>query len=171
MFFLLFWRGVGVLQPIKRGIVVLKLLLAIGDVSNKNPKTYIFISSLHAGQFFMISLLSAVFSRSTFWEKSLSGIPSESQTAVCIRSGPTTDLGSKCLLKFFCRRHWSAKNVKNKKSSDLKKIEPWPSNNVVCATSKVSDQPAHMRRLIRAFASCLNILWLLGYWPNIFWSF
>ena len=31
------------------------------------------------------------------------------------------------------------------------------SNNVVCATSKGSDQPAHMRRLIRAFASRLNI--------------
>ena len=30
------------------------------------------------------------------------------------------------------------------------------SNNVVCATSKASDQPAHMRRLIRAFASCFN---------------
>ena len=27
------------------------------------------------------------------------------------------------------------------------------SNNVVCATSKVSDQPAHTRSLIRAFAS------------------
>ena len=32
------------------------------------------------------------------------------------------------------------------------------SNNVVCATSKGSDQPAHTRTLIRAFASCLNIL-------------
>ena len=32
------------------------------------------------------------------------------------------------------------------------------SNNVVCATSKASDQPAHMRSLIRAFASCLSIL-------------
>ena len=32
------------------------------------------------------------------------------------------------------------------------------SNNVVCATSKASDQPAHMRSLIRTFASCLNIL-------------
>ena len=32
------------------------------------------------------------------------------------------------------------------------------SNNVVCATSKASDQPAHMRILIRAFPSCLNIL-------------
>ena len=32
------------------------------------------------------------------------------------------------------------------------------SNNVVCATSKGSDQPAHTRRLLRAFASRLNIL-------------
>ena len=31
-------------------------------------------------------------------------------------------------------------------------------NNLVCATSKASDQPAHMRSLIRAFASRLNIL-------------
>ena len=32
------------------------------------------------------------------------------------------------------------------------------SNNVVCVTSKASDQPAHTRSLIRAFASCLSIL-------------
>ena len=32
------------------------------------------------------------------------------------------------------------------------------SNNVVCATSKDSDQPAHTRSLIRAFASRLSIL-------------
>ena len=32
------------------------------------------------------------------------------------------------------------------------------SNNVVCATRKASDQPAHMRSLIRAFASRFNIL-------------
>ena len=31
-------------------------------------------------------------------------------------------------------------------------------NNVVCATSKGSDQPAHTRSLIRAFASRLSIL-------------
>ena len=31
-------------------------------------------------------------------------------------------------------------------------------NSVVCATSKGSDQPAHTRRLIRAFGSRLNIL-------------
>ena len=32
------------------------------------------------------------------------------------------------------------------------------SNNVVCATSKGSDQPAYTRSLIRAFARRLNIL-------------
>ena len=32
------------------------------------------------------------------------------------------------------------------------------SNNVVCATSKASDQPAHTRSLISAFASGLSIL-------------
>ena len=32
------------------------------------------------------------------------------------------------------------------------------SNNVVCATSKASDQPAHMPSLIIAFASPLSIL-------------
>ena len=39
-------------------------------------------------------------------------------------------------------------------------FEPWHgiSNNVVCATSKDSDQPAHTRSLIRAFANRLNIL-------------
>ena len=45
------------------------------------------------------------------------------------------------------------------------------SNNVVCATSKGSDQPAHTRSLIRAIASRLNILWVLSYWLNIIWSF
>ena len=38
------------------------------------------------------------------------------------------------------------------------------SNNMVCATSKASDQPAHRRSLIRAFASCLNIKGVLA--PN-----
>ena len=32
------------------------------------------------------------------------------------------------------------------------------SNNVVCATSKASDQPAHTHSLIRALASRLSIL-------------
>ena len=38
------------------------------------------------------------------------------------------------------------------------------SNNVVCATSKASDQPAHMRSLIRAFACRSNILWVFCYY-------
>ena len=45
------------------------------------------------------------------------------------------------------------------------------SNNVVCATTKGSDQPAHTRSLIRAFASRLNILWVLNYWLNIILCF
>ena len=45
------------------------------------------------------------------------------------------------------------------------------SNNVVCTTSKGSTQLAHMRSLIRAFASLLNILWQFSYWLNIIWSF
>ena len=38
-------------------------------------------------------------------------------------------------------------------------FEPWHeiSNNLVCATSKGSDQPAHTRSLIRAFASRLSV--------------
>ena len=45
------------------------------------------------------------------------------------------------------------------------------SKNVVCATSKASDQPAQKRSLMRAFASRLSILWLLSYWLNAIWSF
>ena len=37
------------------------------------------------------------------------------------------------------------------------------SNNVVCATSKATDQPAHMRSLIRAFASRLNVPIVFSY--------
>ena len=48
-------------------------------------------------------------------------------------------------------------------SSDLpnEKFEysyPLIEYDVVCVTSKGSDQPAHMRSLIRAFASGLNIM-------------
>ena len=41
---------------------------------------------------------------------------------------------------------------------DMKLIKHDISNNVVCATSKASDQPTLTRILIRAFASRLNIL-------------
>ena len=50
---------------------------------------------------------------------------------------------------------------------------PWheiSNNNVVCATSKGSDQTAHTRRLIRALASRLSTLRLFSYWPNIIWD-
>ena len=45
-------------------------------------------------------------------------------------------------------------------ASKLYRIEPRHeiSNNVVCAANKASDQPAHTRSLIRAFASCLIII-------------
>ena len=47
----------------------------------------------------------------------------------------------------------------------LRRYEPRHeiSNNVVCATRKASDQPAHTRSLIRAFANHLHILLVLGY--------
>ena len=44
-------------------------------------------------------------------------------------------------------------------------------NNVVCATSKGSDQPDYTRRLIRAFACRLNSIWVFSYRQNIIWSF
>ena len=48
-------------------------------------------------------------------------------------------------------------------------FEPWHeiSNNVVFATSKASDQSAHTHSLIRAFASRLNIKWVLSYGLNV----
>ena len=57
------------------------------------------------------------------------------------------------------------KKNKNVKRLPTKTYEPRHeiSNNVVCATSKGSDQPAHTRSLIRAFASRLNNLRLLSY--------
>ena len=50
--------------------------------------------------------------------------------------------------------------VKQICSQNLKKIELQHeiSNNVLCATSKASDQPAHTRSLIRVFACRLTIL-------------
>ena len=59
---------------------------------------------------------------------------------------------------------WQNNMVKNELRHDISTI-------VVCAISKGSDQPAHMRSLIRAFASRLNITWLLSYWTNFILSF
>ena len=89
--------------------------------------------------------------------------------------------------KFFFNLHWMMKNIRLFNVCEAQSIfkkywtlfvkekptEPWHenSNDVVCATSKASDQPVHMRSLIRAFASRLNILWLSIYWLNILCSF
>ena len=53
--------------------------------------------------------------------------------------------------------HFKSRNVN---VTEKMTFEPWHeiSNNVVCATSKGSDQPAHTRSLMKAFASRLNIL-------------
>ena len=44
------------------------------------------------------------------------------------------------------------------------------SNNVVCVTSKASDQPVRTHSLIRRFASRLKILSVFSYRLNIIWS-
>ena len=67
-------------------------------------------------------------------------------------------------------------NLKKKKKKDsIFKLsfeqEHEVSNNVLCATSKAPDQPAHTRSLIGAFACRLTILWVLSYWLNTIWSF
>ena len=57
------------------------------------------------------------------------------------------------------------------KSHALAQIIYEISNNAVCVTSKGSGQPVHMHSLIRAFASCLNILQLLSCSLSSIWSF
>ena len=46
----------------------------------------------------------------------------------------------------------------------------WDFQQCGMCDQQASDQPAHTRSLIRAFASCLSILWLLSYWLNSIWS-
>ena len=61
------------------------------------------------------------------------------------------------MLEFWCSNHaklnveYTIKMTTNEPVHEI-------SNNVVCVTSKASDQPAHTHSLIRAFASRLNIL-------------
>ena len=59
---------------------------------------------------------------------------------------------------------WSGRSINEQPRHEISKM-------VVCATSQGSDQPAHTRSLIRAFATRLNIFWLLSYWQNSIWSF
>ena len=64
------------------------------------------------------------------------------------------------MLIFRDRKKTPAKFKKSQNCGQSKKNEPVHgiSNNVVCVTSKASDQPAHTRSLIRAFARRLSIL-------------
>ena len=66
------------------------------------------------------------------------------------------------LILLICVIQW---NKVHQQITKLTAFEPFHeiSINVVCVTSKGSDQPAHMQSLIKAFSSCLNILrlWLL----------
>ena len=76
---------------------------------------------------------------------------------VCHSDGiPERILGKDVILKKISRRQKSMQNYPVGK--EITELGLEISNNVVCATSKASDQPVHMRGLIRAFASCLNIL-------------
>ena len=63
--------------------------------------------------------------------------------------------------KYLALMFWH--NKLNIQSFRLYELQHEISNNVVCVTSKGSDQPAHTRRLIRVFASRLDILLLLSY--------
>ena len=60
----------------------------------------------------------------------------------------------------FIRSNQKEESIKSKGYQTTDILEPRNeiSNNVVCGTSKASDQPTHKRSLIRAFASHLNIL-------------
>ena len=64
------------------------------------------------------------------------------------------------LSRFYCPNETEAACLPPREIISGFRFEPVHeiSNNVVCATSKASDQPTRMRSLIRAFASRLNIL-------------
>ena len=66
----------------------------------------------------------------------------------------------------FKRKLLPANVLLQKKNNNKQSKTKMNRDNLVCATSKGSDQPAHRRGLIKAFASRLNILLLLGYWLN-----
>ena len=65
------------------------------------------------------------------------------------------EIGSKLLAKAINRQQ---KLLLERKKLIQNEPQHGISNNVVYATSKDSDEPAHTRHLIRAFASRLNIL-------------
>ena len=114
-------------------------------------------------------LSSADFFQNQLVRKILSGIPSECQI-VWIQIRPDILLGL-IWVQSICKSYQQTTlgdkelNTQSHSSMFFHINEPVHeiSNNVVCATSKASDQPVHMRSLIRAFASRLSILRLLSY--------
>ena len=105
----------------------------------------------------MLILLSADFLQSKFFKNYFRNIikgaksldPYQDRHSVCHDQGPT----------YLQRLSADDKSLLASKQYKLT-FEPVHeiSNNVVCATIKASDQPAHTRSLIRAFASRLSIL-------------
>ena len=73
----------------------------------------------------------------------------------CLQYRLSSDLQSD--LCSYCLQYRLAQNIS--RFEERTTIEQWYkiSNNVVCATNKASDQPAHMHSLMRAFASRLSI--------------
>ena len=68
-----------------------------------------------------------------------------------------------CLISAYGNTVWTQTRLLIEKQFDLFATETFEpvheiSNNVVCKTRKASDQPAHTRSLIRAFASRSSIL-------------
>ena len=72
------------------------------------------------------------------------------------------------LFSDFFFQDWAWLKLLNWSLSLKRKVEPPHeiSNNEVCVASKGSDQPALTRSLIKAFATHLNIIWVLSYWQN-----
>ena len=75
-----------------------------------------------------------------------------------------------CLVSVLGTLSHSATSIGNRNLPENAEIyslenEPWHeiSNNLVCVTSKGSDQPAHTRSLIRASTCRSNILRVLSY--------
>ena len=74
------------------------------------------------------------------------------------------------ILNIICYQSWPLINIKHEQPL-IYEPRHEISNDSAYVTSNASDQPAHMRSLIRAFASRLNILLALSYWLNSIWSF
>ena len=73
-------------------------------------------------------------------------------------AGQNTCQGDENVLEYLGNAHQLVDLMSLQRKSYIFEPRHEISNNVACAISKASDQPAHTRSLIRAFASRLNIL-------------